>query len=209
MKKITLILLGCSFLMSCGKNNEEQMLYDYEQNNVKALNFDLKDLDFKIGNIDKVSDITAKDSLQFLKKELSNFWIKDAEQSLIDTLSFKYIKSVLTENISHQDTLQKLYQEAVLTAIRIDDYSYKYESEGKRDKAIDEMFSNKETLGKVEKIEKRYNELSKNPSSILSTKYKANYSVKNPLLGNAIQTFDKIFYTNIEQTKFIKEEAVK
>lgn len=208
MKKITLVLLGVTLLASCGKNKEEQMLYDYQQKNVKALNFDLKDLDFKIGKIDKIADITAKDSLRFLKKELSEFWKKDAEQSLIDTLSFKYIKSILTENIAQQDTLQKLYQKSVLTAIRIDDYSYQLESKEKRDKAIDEMYSNKEILAKVEKLEKHYNELSKNPSSILTTKYKANYSLKNPLLGSTNQTFDKLFYTNTAQTEFIKEEPI-
>lgn len=207
MKKITLLLLGATIMVSCGKNKGEQMLYDYQQKNVSALNFDLKDLDFKIQKVEKLSDITAADSMKHLKFEFAEYWTKNPEQSLVDTLSFDYVKNVVNKSIAHQDTLQKLYQEAVLTAIKIDDYSYELESKRKRDKAIDEMYDYKETLSKIEQIENRYNELSKNPETILSTKYKAAYSLKNPILGNTKQTFDKIFYTNKEQTKFIREES--
>ena len=206
MKKITLLLLTATLIVSCGKNKGEQMLYDYQQNNVKALNFDLADLDFEIKKVEKINDITASDSLKLLKKEFAEYWKKDAEQSLVDTLSFKYVKSVLNETITRKDTLYKLYQEAVLTAIQIDNYSYELESKRKRDKAMDEMFSYKKTLLEVETLEKYYNKLSEKPDSILSSKYKANYSLKNPMLGNTKQTFEKIFYTNASQTEFIKEE---
>jgi hypothetical protein len=209
MKKYILLLLVATLIVSCGKNKREQMLYDYQQQNVKSLNFDLADLDFKIQKIEKVSDIKVADSLKHLKKEFSEYWEKDAEQSLVDTLSFTYVKSVLNEAIAHQDTLYKLYQESVLTAIRLDDYSYRLESKRKRDKAIDEMTSYRKTLGKVESIEKYYNKLSEKPDSILSSKYKAKYSLNNPIMGNAKQTFDKIFYTNASQTEFIKEENVE
>ncbi len=206
MKKITLLLLIATLIVSCGKNKGEQMLYDYQQNNVKALNFDLADLDFEIKKVEKVNDIKASDSLKLLKKEFADYWKKGAEQSLVDTLSFKYVKSVLNEAITQKDTLYKLYQEGVLTAIRIDDFSYKLESKRKRDKAMDEMFSYKKTLLEVETLEKYYNKLSEKPDSILSSKYKANYSLKNPMLGNTKQTFEKTFYTNASQTEFTKEE---
>ncbi len=206
MKKITLLLLTI-LTFSCGNNKEEQMLYDYQQKNVKALNFDLKDLDYKVQNIEKVADITAADSIKHLKHELAEYWTKNPEQSLVDTLSFKYVKNVLNESITQQDTLHKLYQQAVLTAIRIDDYSYELESKSKRDKALDEMFTYKKTLSELETLEKYYDKLSEKPDSILSSKYKANYSLKNPILGNAKQTFDKEFYTNAAQTKFVKEET--
>jgi hypothetical protein len=208
MKRITLLLIMTALFVSCGKNKGEQMLYDYQQNNVKALNFDLSDLDFEIKSVEKVKDITAKDSLGELKKEFAQYWKKEAEQSLVDTLSFKYVKSVLNQTITQKDTLYKLYQEAVLTAIRIDDFSYELESKRKRDDAMDEMFSYKKTLGEVETIEKYYNKLAEKPDSILSTKYKANYSLKNPMLGNTKQTFEKFFYTNSLQTEFIKEEKI-
>lgn len=206
MKKITLLLLGVSIMVSCGKNKGEQMLYDYQQKNVSALNFDLKDLDFKIKKVEKLSDITASDSMKYLKFEFAEFWTKNPEQSLVDTLTFDYVKNTVKKSIAHQDTLQKLHQKAVLTAIKIDDYSYELESARKRDKAIDEMYDYKETLSKIERIENRYNELSKKPEAILSTKYKAAYSLKNPLLGNTKQSFDKIFYSNKEQSEFIKED---
>lgn len=206
MKKITLILLT-ALLFSCGNNKEEQMLYDYLQKNVKSLNFDLKDLDYDAQKVEKIADITAKDSMAILKTEFAEFWEKNPEQSLVDTLSFKYVKDVLNKSITKQDTLQKLYQNAVLIAIKIDDYTYRLESERKRDKAIDEMYDYKETLSKIEKLENRYNEYGKNPNEVLSTKYKANYSLKNPMLGNTKQTFEKYFYTNKTQTEFIKEES--
>jgi PBP1b-binding outer membrane lipoprotein LpoB len=209
MKKLTLLLLIATLIVSCGKNKGEQMLYDYQQNNVKALNFDLADLDFEIKKVEKINNITASDSLKHLKKEFAGYWTKDAEQSLVDTLSFKYVKSVLNETITQKDTLYKLYQESVLTAIRIDDYSYELESKRKRDKAMDEMFSYKKTLLEVETLEKYYNKLAEKPDSILSSKYKANYSLKNPMLGNTKQTFEKEFYTDATQTKFVKEEEIE
>ncbi len=209
MKKITLLLLVGKLLISCGKSKGEQMLFDYQQKNVKTLNFDLANLDFKINKVEKVNDITATDSMKYLKLELAKYWTTNPEKSLADTLSFEHVKSVLEKNIAYQDTLHKLHQEAVITAIKVNNYSYELESKRKRDEAIDRMFDFKETLSEVEKIEARYNELSKNPESVLSVKYKANYSLNNPMLGNTKQTFDKVFYTNAAQTAFIKEETVE
>jgi len=206
MKKITSLLLLTTLIVSCGKNKGEQMLYDYQQNNVKALNFDLADLDFEIKKVEKVNDITASDSLKHLKKEFADYWEKGAEQSLVDTLSFNFVKSVLNEEITLQDTLYKSYQELVLSAIRSDNYLYELEYKEERNKAMDKRLSYQKTLLEVETLEKYYNKLSEKPDSILSSKYEANYSLKNPILGNTKQTFEKIFYTNASQTEFIKEE---
>ncbi|MFD2033993.1 hypothetical protein ACFSKL_04275 [Belliella marina] len=209
MKKICLMLLGVTMLVACGRNKNEQMLYDYQQKNVSSLNFDLEDLDFKIQEVEKLADITGLDSMKHLKFELAEFWVKNPEQSLIDTLSFQHVKNVLNESIILQDTLQNLYQEAVLSAIKRDDYSYEMESKRNRDKAIDQKLLYRKSLSTIEKIESRYNELSKNPEIILSTKYKASYSLRNPMLGNAKQSFNKIYYTNIDHTEFIKEETLE
>jgi hypothetical protein len=209
MKNITLLLIGATLIVSCGNNKEEQMLYDYQQKNVKTLNFDLKDLDFEIQNIEKISDITAADSIKLLKQELAEYWTKNPEQTLIDTLSFSYVKNVLNESIIQQDTLYKLYQESVLTAIRINDFSYELDSKRKRDKAMDDMLSYKKTLSEVESLEKYFNKLSEKPDLILSSKYKANYSLINPMIGSTKQTFEKEFYTNSTQTEFVKEETSK
>jgi len=207
MKKITLLLIGAILFISCGNSKEEQMLYDYQQRNVKSMNFDLKDLDYKVQEIKKVSDITAADSIKHLKHDLALYWTKNPDQALVDTLTFGYIKNVLEQGMAQQDTLRKLYQQAVLTAIRIGDYSYELESKRKRDKAIDDLHDYKEALSSIEELEGRYNELSKQPDAILSTKYRAIYSLNNPLLGNTKQTFDKFFYTNKEQTEFVDEET--
>lgn len=208
MKKITL-LIATIFIVSCGKDNAEKMLYDYQQKNVKALNFDLEDLDFKVQNIEKISDITTADSTKFLRQELAEYWTSNPQQSLMDTLSFEHVKNVLNRSIAHNDTLYKIYQESVLLAIKINDFSYELESKRNRDEALEEMFTHKNTLAEVESLERYFNEISKKPDSILSSKYKAVYSLKNPLLGNTKQTFDKIFFTNANQTQFVKEESTE
>jgi PBP1b-binding outer membrane lipoprotein LpoB len=209
MKKIILLLLASTFIVSCGKNKSEQMLYDYQQKNVKALNFDLADLDFKIIKVEKVIDITAADSIKHLKKELAEFWTNNPEQSLVDTISFKYVKRVLNETIDSYQHAREIYQESVLAAIRTDNYSRELESKRNRDKAADNWESNSMTLIEIKVLERYYDKLSKKPDSVLSTKYKANYSFKNPMLGNVKQTFEKEYYTNAAQNKFIKEEIVE
>lgn len=208
MKIITLLFLAI-LLYSCGNSKEEQMLYDYQQENVKSMNFDLKDLDYDVQKIKKVGDITAQDSMKLIKQELAEYWEKNPDQNLVDTLTFQYVKSVLDTNIALQDTLYKVYQQSVITGIKYDNYSLEYESERKRNKAIEKMKSYQKTLLAVKELEEQYNQFEKDPTSILAVKYKANYSYNNPVLGNAKQTFEKYFYTNREQTKFIKHEDVK
>lgn len=106
MKKTVLLpLLISTVMVSCSNDKAKKMLYDYQQKDASSLNFDLKDLDFKVQNIKKVVDITASDSMEYLKAELAQYWKKDAEQSLIDTLSFEYMKSVVNKSIAHQDTV--------------------------------------------------------------------------------------------------------
>jgi hypothetical protein len=209
MKKITLLLIGTFLIVSCGKNKEEQMLYDYQQKNAKSLNFELEDLDFKIDKVEKVADIKASDSLKVLKEKLAEFWSKNPEQSLIDTLSFNYVKDVLNKSITQQDTLSKSYQELVLSAIRRNDISSEYSYKRERDKAMDEKLSNQKTLVEIKSLEKYYNMLANKPDSILSSKFTAKYSQNNPLLGNTKQTFEKTFYTNSKQTEFMKSESTE
>lgn len=208
MKKIHFLLLATAMIVSCGKNKGEKMLYDYQQKNVSALNFDLEDLDFKILKIEKLLDITASDSMKLLKIELAEYWTNNPDQTLVDTLSFNQVKDAVNQAIAHQDTMLKLYQESVLTAIRINDYLYEYESKTNRDQALKKWGEYKEVHDKIEEIENRYNEFAKNPDAVLSTQYKASYSYKNPIFGNVKQTFHKFFYTNKEQTEFVREESI-
>lgn len=206
--RLFIVSLLALLLYSCSNSKEEQMLYEFQQKNVGSMNFDLKDLDYKVKKIEKVDDITAKDSMGHLKLELAKYWTKNPEQALVDTISFEYVKNVLNKSIAQQDTLHKLYSESVLTAIRLDNYSYEYESKRKRDNALQERTEYQEMILNVKALEQKYDKLAKEPEAILSAKYKAAYSYNNPMLSNARQTFEKHFYTNREQTKFIKQEAI-
>jgi len=167
MKKITLLLLIATLIVSCGKNKGEQMLYDYQQNNVKALNFDLADLDYEVQKIEKITDITSSDSLKIIEEMLSPAW-EQLEHSLSDTEKFEKLR-------------------------------YAYIGIG----------ADKETISELERIGHYYTKISKYPDSLLTTKYRAIYSIKNPMLNNTKQTFDKFYYTNPTQTKFIKEEEIE
>ncbi|MGB3343091.1 MAG: hypothetical protein WBA61_04200 [Aequorivita sp.] len=208
MKNFILLVFTCT-LISCGHNQEEKMLYNYQQKNVKSLNFDLDDLDFNIQKIQKVTDIKAADSAKYYKRQFAEYWTKNPDSMLIDTLRFDFVQNLLNDRIMQEDTLVKLYQESVLTAIRIGDISYEYESKRKRDKAIDEKHSLKETLSDIQEIEHKHNTFANKPDSILSIKYRANYTLKNPLMSDIKQTFDKYFYTDASLSKFVKEESVE
>jgi hypothetical protein len=208
MNKPILLSLITLFLISCGKSPAEQMLYDYQQKNVGALNFDLNDLDFQIIKIEKVGEVTASDSMAVLKKELAELWKDNPEQSLIDTLSFVYAMEALSGLVNNYERLFELSQEMVLLAIRLDDYADKFEYTRQRDSAIVQMVQYQSELRKISRLEEYYNRLVINPDSVLSVKYRANYALRNPILGNARQVFNKVFYTNQSQTEFIKEETL-
>lgn len=182
------------------------MLYDYQQKNARSLNFDIKDLDFKVLNIEKVKDVKAADSATYFKEQFAKYWQKNPDETLIDTLSFSYVKNILDESIAYKDTLIDLYNERVLNAIRRGDYYQELESERKYDQEMEEKQSLTKTLSEISILEYKYNNLSKNPDSILSTKYRASYSMKNPLLSDIKQTFDAYFYTDNAQERFIKKE---
>lgn len=205
MRKLLLLLITCT-LISCGKSKEELMLYDYQQKNARSLNFDLKDLDFKILNIERIKDIKAADSAKYFKEQFAKYWQKNPDETLIDTLSFSYVKNILEESIAYKDTLIDLYNESVLNAIRRGDYYQELESERKYDQEVEEKQSLTKTLSEISILEYKYNNLSKNPDSILSTKYRASYSMKNPLLSDIKQTFDEYYYTDNAQERFIKKE---
>jgi len=164
MKKITLIL-STALLFSCGNNKDEQMLYDYQQKTVSSLNFDLKDLDFKIQKVEKLADITASDSLRIIEEN--------------------YLPVELWKAVADSTDAGKL------EAIRFIGIG-----KGMQRSDIEELL----------KIAEHYINLSKTPDILLSTKYRASYTLINPML-NVKQTFDKFFYTNKTQTEFIKEES--
>lgn len=142
IKKIILLIFGTIFLISCGKSREKQMLYDYQQESFG----DLDNLDLKVQNIDKVGDIKASDSMKVLKRELGDYWTKNPEQTLADTLGFNYVKELLNETIDDKDTMSKLYQKAMITGMEIKNPSYERDAERKRDEALDEKVFYQKTL---------------------------------------------------------------
>lgn len=198
-----MIIAVSILLASCGKNKEEKMLTNYlGKGMLKRINVNIDDTDFKIISIKKDSDITSSDSANIIKNKLADYLGKKSEQVLIDTLSFKYMKDLLNGLIRLDDTLINLYQKSMILAMKSHNYSYKYEAKNKRNKSIDNNVKNKSKLLKIEQLERKYNSYSKIPEKILSTKYKANYSITNPML-KVKQTFDKVYYTNNLGTEFL------
>ncbi|MGM0934030.1 MAG: hypothetical protein ACQEWD_11355 [Bacteroidota bacterium] len=189
--------LAAILLISCGRSSEEQMLYDYQKENVKSgLNMDIEDLDFEIHSIEKDEEIKALDSLTYHKNELAVLWLGDDPDPVEkDTLTYKYV-------INSIENVREDYHEIMLLNIRAGKEYRNYEYEGKRERMG-------EALLKAQISQMMYNSYSRNPDSLLSVKYKTSYSINNPMMNNARQTFDKYFYTNSNQSKFIAEDMVE
>jgi hypothetical protein len=207
---VSVLTIGL-ILTACGKNKAEQMLYDYQAENAKAMNFALEDLDFDIKTIEKVGVVVAADSAGYYKQQLAEYWTGDSAkaEAIADTLSFEYVESALKAAIAQKDTLSKSYQELVLLVVGTGRYSAERKYENLRDEALAEWLRFSKELIRVKKIEKSHDSLAQNPDSVLSSKYEATYSSINPLLNNAKQTYNKVFYTNAEQTKFVIAESLQ
>jgi hypothetical protein len=189
MKKITLLLIATTLILSCTKNKEEQILYEYQKQKLANINFNINDLDFNIESLTKINEIKSKDSMAFFKNKLITYYKTSDKEK--ETITFDYV-------IKQLDTLINSYQELILLRAKAGNSYLNYEDKESRNKFIEEKVH-------VESWKAQYNEYNKNPELILSTKYQAKYTILNPLMGNAKQTFEKYFYTNANQTKFIKE----
>lgn len=195
MKNILFLLL-IVLTVSCGKSKQEQMLYDYQSKGVKDLfNTNLEELDFKINSVEKIGEIKASDSIKIYKDKLVTLWFGRASvQNEKDTLKYEYV-------ITELDTLINAYQGLILSHIKSNQAYLNYDLKEKRNNSIKEKVY-------VESWKSQSDFYNKKPDSILSTKYKANYSITNPVL-KLKQSFDKIYYTDAGQTKFIHEEIDK
>lgn len=192
MTKITL-LLGILLIASCGKSKEEKMLYDYQKEKIRSINFNIDDLDFNIKSLDKLNDIKAKDSMAFFQNKLVEYYKTTDKEK--EAISFEYV-------ISQLDTLINSYQELILLRAKAGKSYLNYEDKENRNKFIKEKVY-------VENWKEQYDKYKKNPEVVLSSKYKANYTILNPVMNNAKQTFEKFFFTNSSQTQFIGEENIK
>ena len=82
MKKVSTIAVFAALISSCGYNQQEQMLYDWvNQGTMETIKTEAKNIGFKIKEIKKVQEITAKDSLNLL---LSTF--EDDRKGMISDL---------------------------------------------------------------------------------------------------------------------------
>lgn len=192
MKKLAL-LLGIFLAASCGKSKEEKMLYEYQKAKATSINFNIDDLDFNIKSLDKLNDIKAKDSMAFFQNKLVEYYKTTDKEK--EAISFEYV-------ISQLDTLINSYQELILLRAKAGKSYLNFEDKENRNKFIKEKVY-------VENWKEQYDKYKKNPEVVLSSKYKANYTILNPIMNNAKQTFEKFFFTNSNQTQFIGEENIK
>ncbi len=198
MKKFILTSVIATLLVSCGYNQQEQMLYDYINNGIKrTLKTEAKNVGFKIKEMKKIKEITANDSMQVQKEKLYDIFYdggvtynKDK-----DTLSFDFV-------ISSNNKISEAYQKMILSNIESGDSYLNYDLKNKRNKAIEKSVY-------AEGAKKRYEKYKAMNNAKLSDVYQATYTIKNPLLNNVEQTITKNYYTNKEGTKIITSTDVE
>jgi len=201
LRKITLIAIIFSLLFSCSRNSEEQMLYDYvKKASFEKLNVNIDQLDFKILSLMKISNITAKDSLILIqkyfdikKKEKIDYFTKQLEQYKNLNMGYAYtIKNKKNQSINdmHQDFTDNIEEniKRIQNCINL----YNGDCKGTFLEPV---------LSKIKRYEM-------DPDNVLSSKYKANYTLTDRAL-NAKETFNYYYYTNFDNTSFIKDEIIE
>lgn len=197
MKKITLFLLGATFLISCGKSKEEQLIADYAQTMGDAK----MDLNFKMKNLEKVEDITAKDSLEILKSyfdekrgnKISEFQEGiDRNKENLD----KYTKQLAETNPNHT-SLVELYEKYINEA----------KSEVERYEQNIKLYEGDCKGTFLEPVLISIKDYEKKGDEILVSKFKANYTVNNPLLNNTKQEITRTYYLDGSRTKVLSTES--
>lgn len=197
MKKITLFLLGATFLISCGKSKEEQLIADYAQTMGDAK----MDLNFKMKNLEKVEDITAKDSLEILKSyfdekrgnKISEFQEGiDRNKENLD----KYTKQLAETNPNHT-SLVELYEKYINEA----------KSEVERYEQNIKLYEGDCKGTFLEPVLISIKDYEKKGDEILVSKFKANYTVSNPLLNNTKQEITRTYYLDGARTKVLSTES--
>lgn len=201
MKKITLLTAFLITLISCGYSPEEQMLFDYLNNaSMKTLKVNINDLDFKIISLEKVKDISASDSLEIVQKYFDEKKNKKIGQF---------------EDEIKRDEIRIAKNEELIRSINVNDVTKTVQEWVDKDKVnIERNQKNIELYNGdckgtfLEPVLVKINNYKSEPNKILSVKYKANYSMNNPLM-KVKQTFNKYYYSNSENTIFIKEEEIE
>ena len=194
MKKL---LLLCVFVLSCGKSKEEQMLIEYVSKGIKYINININDTDFKIISVVKIKDIKAIDSLVFVKEYFE----------LMKLEKINDLKDGLKESREDlKEYQQKLENETFKSLKELYTHSIKRSKSNIIDKNKYIELYNGDCKGTfLESTLVKINAFTKKPDSILSTKYIAKYTMTNPLL-KIKQTFNKVLYSDTNQSKFIRAE---
>ena len=189
MKKLLLLLTTFIItLYSCGDNKEEQMLSDYmNDTTIKSLNISAKDLGFKIINLKKVREVTAKDSLVIMRNEFEYLAKTISEDSLFISEEEEKLMYKTKKAKTRNKTSKKLQQDIIdLVQDQIDtknEYAEQRKSE-------------------FNKMSLRISELEMNTNEVLSHKYEVTYSMDMPDT-NVTNTFKGFAHTNSDITKFV------
>ena len=153
----------------------------------KTLKTTPEELNFEIESNIKVKDIKASDSIQYLKKKLSEIYKATGEE---EKLTFDYA-------IKQADTLISSVQDLIELRIQAGKSYENYEDLEFRNKWI-------EKKSELEYWKSRYDSYTKNKDKILSAEYKVKYMIDNPLL-KIKQNFVSKIYSDQENTKIIQE----
>lgn len=203
MKK-TIIIISSFLLLSC-TNKVEDMLIEFQKNNILAsgLAIDFKKLNTKLISSEKVQDITNADSLAIIQN-----LAEENLQVIYDRFETKNLDSINNRHIKLKKTI-KIIGELAETFKKSDPYS-KLHMKYKRDfESGQSILKNSEILfNKKEEYNKLIAKFSENPTKILSYKYLVKYSFVNTF-NNIDQEKTQYFFTNAENTKFVKSQKVE
>lgn len=179
MKKIYLLLI-CIAFASCS-NPQAELIADYEQTvlNTKT------DLSLDVKEIEKIGEIKGEDSLVFYMKSIGTY-TKGSEEVVLDSLISYYQSDSFfndcIKSLSRMKIISKLDSKDTLEC---------------RNEAIENVKGLKKDLDKI----KYY----KN-SGVLANKYKATYTIKNPLLNGAEQEITNVYLFSPDNKRILGKE---
>lgn len=195
MKKILLLVLSAIIFSSCSKSQEEILI----ANHVQTLGDTKMDLGFKLINFEKVSETTAKDSL----KIFNEYFISKRDEKIKqfeDEIEYKTKEVEINREALEKEKnqiLKDLYKTRLETAIADID----------RLKNSIELYQGDCKGTFLESILENIKTYESKGDEVLLKKFKVQYSVKNPLLGNAKQEVNKYFYFDGNSSKVISTSS--
>lgn len=193
MKKILFILTALT-LASCGQSKEEKLISDY----VQTFGDSKIDANFKMKSLEKQNDITAKDSLVILKsyfEEKKNDKISQFQETIdYNKERLEEKTKDLAESNPSFTSINELYQKSIDDA----------KSEIERNEKNIELYQGDCKGTFLEPVLMKIADYEKQGDKVLYTKYKASYSINNPMLNNTKQEFEREFYINSDKTRVVK-----